>query len=1296
MFTFGRMNPPTVGHEKLVDKVKAEAKGGPALVYLSHSQKPTTDPLSYPDKVKYATTAFGRVVKRSNARTIIEVMKELEKKYSAVKLVVGSDRVTEFKTLLNRYNGKDYNFDKIEVVSAGQRDPDAEGVSGMSASKMRAAVKDNMFATFRMGLPQKLKNKDLEIFKKVRDGMGISESLDLRPKGRPFTFDLTTIEKLEEMDDDELEKLLQKMDDEDAEDLGIDMAKFIDSLDDEDLDEERKPLTIQQRRKIGLRMRRLAPRMARFRAIKKKRMATPDRLLFRARRKAVEFIRTKVAGTKGAKYRELSPSEKIGIDRMIMKKRPMIARIAKRLMPKVKKAELERLKKARQGTNEERTPQDKDIADKKGTQPAKYHKGLKPSTKSARDSQFKRQTKMDDDNPAAYKDAPGDKAARKKGMPLSKYTKQYRATYGESYNNWTNEEPVEYAKHLTKTFGTPDEMTNSQLWWFSKDGFKRIVVKDEYILHGSPAPHYDFIYCYVDIDVPEEMANDLANSSGSILIDFLKGEVGARCGSITANACTLNYVLDVVAGRAQPSKKEYEKRILEMKDMFSKGETWSVDWWPDETGDANPKNKYYAECMMGCHCGQEIMEDVAGTRERHKREKEALKRDHDRELDAARLRDTRDKNREEEARGRPKKGTKGDDEDIEHIQIQLRKAINLRGMKKVQFKDGKSTQVSPGTARKVLDRIDKTRNTTEKQKLVRFASMSLDNLNTVASGKPLPAKVDKLAIPTRIRSNFPDTARVSGIVGSNDINERFEGIFEKAKDVNAFFEEYLDEKRNIKSFKNVARSSIVPRDNYLLEKDMEGLKKKASKTGISYATLKKVYDRGVAAWRTGHRPGTTPSQWGYGRVNAFIAKKKSGKLNHDQDLAHREFFQGQLMAEVEIRKADFLAHERGEMSLDDLAKKYREQKGRISGELNLMRDHQRNNPKVFNAMESKEPSMVNVLKVMGPTKNAKEGIAAIKRVFKVNDKKAEQLLDKAIKDVLGEELNEISTDVINRYYKMSKQSRDKATNSAIATILRKGDHSKDLKTRSKREKGMKMAKSRAVARLRGESYNGNEVGTKELTNKYKNMTPGQNEDMMQKKIDKRVKKLGFNPNADLPRLSKKQYEGHGGEHQSSGRSMTDSEKKKREDIKKGLMKNKSDFKDRYGKDADSVMNALATKMAMKNEEFESYLKENNLEACCDDCFDHVISEATYNGKTVKLNDPIRTSEVPTKKFKVYVKDGDKVKVVRFGDPNLSIKRDDPDRRKSFRARHNCDNPGPKTKPRYWSCFQWRGGSKVDS
>jgi len=101
-------------------------------------------------------------------------------------------------------------------------------------------------------------------------------------------------------------------------------------------------------------------------------------------------------------------------------------------------------------------------------------------------------------------------------------------------------------------------------------------------------------------------------------------------------------------------------------------------------------------------------------------------------------------------------------------------------------------------------------------------------------------------------------------------------------------------------------------------------------------------------------------------------------------------------------------------------------------------------------------------------------------------------------------------------------------------------------------------------------------------------------------------------------------------------------------------------------------------------QFEEYDK-----ACDEVIFEHEhepIQEAEYQGKKVKLNDPIRGG---SKKFYVYVKDGDKVKKVSFGDTTgLSIKRDDPARRKSFRARHNCDNPGPKTKARYWSCKKW--------
>ena len=125
------------------------------------------------------------------------------------------------------------------------------------------------------------------------------------------------------------------------------------------------------------------------------------------------------------------------------------------------------------------------------------------------------------------------------------------------------------------------------------------------------------------------------------------------------------------------------------------------------------------------------------------------------------------------------------------------------------------------------------------------------------------------------------------------------------------------------------------------------------------------------------------------------------------------------------------------------------------------------------------------------------------------------------------------------------------------------------------------------------------------------------------------------------------------------------------------------YMERYGDEWEKNLNSTYERMLLK-------LSES--------LYDHMVEQAEYQGKKVKLNDPIRTSEDPKKKFKVYVKnEKGKVVVVRFGDPNMSINRDDPKARKSFRARHQCDtNPGPKWKARYWSCFQWRAGSKVDN
>jgi hypothetical protein len=145
---------------------------------------------------------------------------------------------------------------------------------------------------------------------------------------------------------------------------------------------------------------------------------------------------------------------------------------------------------------------------------------------------------------------------------------------------WRNEEPAMFVKSLTKKLGQPDELTEHRAVWYDKDGFKRIEVIDEYIMHCCPAPHYDFVYSTIDLHVPKKHVRVLAESSESIMIDLLKNEVSARCATLSANAVTLNYVLDVVSERVEGGKIEYEKRI---KQLYKNKLNPDPEWWPDTT-----------------------------------------------------------------------------------------------------------------------------------------------------------------------------------------------------------------------------------------------------------------------------------------------------------------------------------------------------------------------------------------------------------------------------------------------------------------------------------------------------------------------------------------------------------------------------------------------------------------------------------------------------------------------------------------------------------------------------------------
>ena len=298
VLSFGRLNPITVGHEKLVNKIKSVAKkekATPAL-YLSHSQDKKKNPLKYEDKIRYAKKAFGPIVKESPARTIMQVLADLDSQYDEVIVVVGSDRVNSFNDLIQKYNGKDYNYDSLSVVSAGERDPDADDVSGMSGSKMRELALTGKSNEFKAGLPAKLRSsKDgADMYNKIREWGGITEEMTL----------------------DEV-------------------------------------LNMQQRLKKKAIMRRIKNRVKLGRKRSKYKMANTEKLKKRASKKAREILRKRLAGKHGEDYKNLSYSARMQIDKKLASKKAMVAKIAKKILPKVRKGEQERLAKARRSRNEQ-------------------------------------------------------------------------------------------------------------------------------------------------------------------------------------------------------------------------------------------------------------------------------------------------------------------------------------------------------------------------------------------------------------------------------------------------------------------------------------------------------------------------------------------------------------------------------------------------------------------------------------------------------------------------------------------------------------------------------------------------------------------------------------------------------------------------------------------------------------------------------------------------------------------------------------------------------------------------------
>ena len=350
VFTFGRFNPPTVGHEKLIKKVISVSKGNNYRIYVSQSSDPDRNPLQYKEKVQIMRKMFpkyGRnIILNKKIINVFNILVDLyDQGFREVTMVVGSDRVPEFKKLMGQYNGKKarhgfYDFETINTISAGDRDPDADDVSGMSASKMRAAAKAGDLESFSKGLPKSFGDK-VGIFNLIRKRMGLKEMVNFRKH--------------------------------------IDLGEH---------SEIREKYVAGDIFNIG---------------------------------NEVVCLRT---GTKFSIYERKSTYVEDAFHNKYWIK------------------DLLEVK------------QDPDVKDKKGTQPAKYFAKdadgdeMSKSTKSKRDAHFKKGAAKSDDDPSAYKPAPGDKGAETKP---SKHTKKFKKMFGEKVKYFNM---AQLKKELKKEYGS--------------------------------------------------------------------------------------------------------------------------------------------------------------------------------------------------------------------------------------------------------------------------------------------------------------------------------------------------------------------------------------------------------------------------------------------------------------------------------------------------------------------------------------------------------------------------------------------------------------------------------------------------------------------------------------------------------------------------------------------------------------------------------------------------------------------------------------------------------------------------
>ena len=834
VFTFGRFNPPTTGHEKLIDALarqQSKNAGSDMFVYASHSNDPKKNPLPHAKKIAYMRAMFPkykRNILSDKDRNVFEIATSLYNKgYRSVVMVVGSDRVNEFTSLLNKYNDVEgrhgyYNFNNIEVVSAGERDPDAEGVEGMSASKMRAAAVEGDYDTFKLGLPGSFKH-GLKLFKDIRSNMGVREERDMGEmteyeelRDAYLVGKIWNIGDLVEANGVEgnvvnrgtnylsfcdrdgkvhkawLHDIAVKGQNykEEYESNPSDMELFSEDWIDNAksmIDRIVHPRNYDMAIKDyidGMKDKKNKEHSAKWAADVAKRYSGIEG------RGLIRYINTLVA--KGKLPRQL----KAGFFTKVARQATgFLNRTFSTDRPKSRQP-LRTIGIRGEYSSVVEVKQDPDIKDREGTQPAKYYAKdtegdeMSKSTKQARARHFAKYGKKDDDEDKSYKPAPGDAGATTKP---SKHTLKFRQMYGESFNEQKMDCPP----------ATQDVALNTK---------NRNATRDNHM------------YGPLNVKEPGDYWEKLADRWDTTVEAAKK----SKCGNCVA---------------------------FDISPRMEECMPGSVS---DESGRLGYCWMHHFKCHSARSCdtwatGGPIKEDEKSHEWQEKAfgKKEGL---------------------EEEPRIPRKKGQPAGSDKHSDLYTDENPEGTIHGL---GFKDVKTARES------VKKIINSGRSHAHKIQ----AAIAMEQRARVMGKKEEAAVyrsyIDKMKEKTKEMQERTLTDK--------EKDDKEHNVMKLKKHMDTFKDRYGKDAKSVMYAiaTRDAKKEKRYKEEVQLDEKIKGLINKSEKSGISYSILKKVYDRGMAAWKTGHRPGTTPQQWAFARVNSFITKGKGTWGGADKDLARQ-------------------------------------------------------------------------------------------------------------------------------------------------------------------------------------------------------------------------------------------------------------------------------------------------------------------------------------------------------------------------------------------------------------------------